>query len=105
MPPPSMEGGVWGVCVCVLTAPSLATVSDVLLGSVLASLPPPTCDFALVLLQYFSPQKENLSPELQSPVCLRRLSLTSFMADEEEDCGFMDILDEEELKVGEVHCG
>ncbi|XP_054846484.1 M-phase inducer phosphatase 2-like isoform X2 [Eublepharis macularius] len=48
-------------------------------------------------LMYCSPQKENMSPGEESPVCLRRSSLTSFMTDEEDD-GFMDIMDEEELK-------
>lgn len=37
--------------------------------------------------------------EAESPVSLRRSSLTSFVTDEEEDDGFMMILDEEELKV------
>nr|XP_056711738.1 M-phase inducer phosphatase 2 [Euleptes europaea] len=46
-------------------------------------------------LMYCSPQKENMSPGDDSPVCLRRSSLTSFMTD---DDGFMDIMDEEEMK-------
>uniref|UniRef100_A0A8C3SJV9 M-phase inducer phosphatase n=1 Tax=Chelydra serpentina TaxID=8475 RepID=A0A8C3SJV9_CHESE len=44
-----------------------------------------------------SPEKENLGVEAESPVFLRRSSLTSFVTDEEDD-GFMEILDEEELK-------
>ncbi|XP_072858275.2 M-phase inducer phosphatase 2 [Pogona vitticeps] len=47
-------------------------------------------------LMLCSPDKENVGPEFASPVCLRRSSLTSFMTD--EDDGFMEILDEEELK-------
>ncbi|KAJ6658574.1 hypothetical protein lerEdw1_019962 [Lerista edwardsae] len=47
-----------------------------------------------------SPQKENRSPDLGSPVYLRRSSLTSFMADDEDDDddGFMNILEEGEQK-------
>uniref|UniRef100_A0A8C6Y0U5 protein-tyrosine-phosphatase n=1 Tax=Naja naja TaxID=35670 RepID=A0A8C6Y0U5_NAJNA len=41
------------------------------------------------------PQKENVNPE--SPIYLRRSSLTSFMNDEDDD-GFLEVLDEEELK-------
>uniref|UniRef100_A0A8C2T537 protein-tyrosine-phosphatase n=1 Tax=Coturnix japonica TaxID=93934 RepID=A0A8C2T537_COTJA len=41
---------------------------------------------------------ENV-PDGESPVVLRRCSLTSCMGDEEDD-GFMEILDEEEMKVG-----
>ncbi|XP_066488307.1 M-phase inducer phosphatase 2 [Tiliqua scincoides] len=48
-------------------------------------------------LMYCSPQKENMSPDLESPIYLRHSSLTSFMADEEDD-GFMNILDEGEQK-------
>ena len=48
--------------------------------------------------QFDTPEKENL-PEAESPVVLRRCSLTSSMGDEEDD-GFMEILDEEEMKVG-----
>ncbi|XP_062992061.1 M-phase inducer phosphatase 2 [Elgaria multicarinata webbii] len=48
-------------------------------------------------LMYCSPQKENVGPNSQSPVYLRRSSLTSFMADGDDD-GFMEILDEEDLK-------
>ncbi|KAJ7326607.1 hypothetical protein JRQ81_016366 [Phrynocephalus forsythii] len=55
------------------------------------------CSFSLRRLQLCSPNKENVSPEFASPIYLRRSSLTSFMADEEDD-GFMEILDEEELK-------
>ena len=47
--------------------------------------------------QFDTPEKENL-PEAESPVVLRRCSLTSSMGDEEDD-GFMEILDEEEMKV------
>ncbi|XP_074848278.1 M-phase inducer phosphatase 2 isoform X2 [Carettochelys insculpta] len=46
-------------------------------------------------LLHGTPEKENVGVE--SPVCLRRSSLTSFAMDEEDD-GFMEILDEEELK-------
>ncbi|KAH0615705.1 hypothetical protein JD844_026048 [Phrynosoma platyrhinos] len=42
------------------------------------------------------PDKENVSPDCKSPIHLRHSSLTSFMSD--EDDGFMEILDEEELK-------
>ncbi|XP_037754363.1 M-phase inducer phosphatase 2 [Chelonia mydas] len=45
-----------------------------------------------------TPEKENMGMEAESPVSLRRSSLTSFVTDEEEDDGFMMILDEEELK-------
>ncbi|XP_031444539.1 M-phase inducer phosphatase 2 [Phasianus colchicus] len=48
-------------------------------------------------LLFDTPEKENL-PEGESPVVLRRCSLTSSMGDEEEDDGFMEILDEEEMK-------
>lgn len=48
--------------------------------------------------QFDTPEKENL-PEGESPVVLRRCSLTSSMAEEDDD-GFMEILDEEEMKVG-----
>ncbi|CAM5110455.1 unnamed protein product [Eretmochelys imbricata] len=44
-----------------------------------------------------TPEKENMGVEAESPVSLRRSSLTSFVTDEEDD-GFMMILDEEELK-------
>ncbi|KAM6076640.1 M-phase inducer phosphatase 2 isoform 2-T2 [Chlamydotis macqueenii] len=44
-----------------------------------------------------TPEKENIS-ESESPVVLRRCSLTSSVSEEEEDDGFMEILDEEELK-------
>ncbi|XP_007441267.1 M-phase inducer phosphatase 2 [Python bivittatus] len=44
-----------------------------------------------------SPQKENVNPEAESPIYLRCSSLTSFMNDEDDD-GFLEILDEEELK-------
>ncbi|KAG8134214.1 hypothetical protein E2320_007343 [Naja naja] len=46
-------------------------------------------------LMFCSPQKENVNPE--SPIYLRRSSLTSFMNDEDDD-GFLEVLDEEELK-------
>ncbi|XP_058049764.1 M-phase inducer phosphatase 2 isoform X2 [Ahaetulla prasina] len=46
-------------------------------------------------LMFCSPQKENVNPE--SPVYLRRSSLTSFMNDEDDD-GFLEVLDEEEQK-------
>lgn len=49
---------------------------------------PPQCD---------PPEKENV-PKGESPVVLRRCSLTSSMCEEEDD-GFMEILDEEEMKV------
>uniref|UniRef100_A0A8C4Y3G3 M-phase inducer phosphatase n=1 Tax=Gopherus evgoodei TaxID=1825980 RepID=A0A8C4Y3G3_9SAUR len=45
-----------------------------------------------------TPEKENMGVEAESPVCLRRSSLTSFVTNEEDD-GFMEILDEEEMKV------
>ncbi|XP_006031693.2 M-phase inducer phosphatase 2 isoform X1 [Alligator sinensis] len=48
-------------------------------------------------LMYGSPEKENVAMEAESPVCLRRSSLTSSMSDEEDD-GFMEILDDEEMK-------
>uniref|UniRef100_A0A8D0HIW3 Cell division cycle 25B n=1 Tax=Sphenodon punctatus TaxID=8508 RepID=A0A8D0HIW3_SPHPU len=48
-------------------------------------------------LMFYTPEKENMAPETNSPISLRRCSLTSFVADEEED-GFMEILDEEEMK-------
>lgn len=47
-------------------------------------------------LLFDTPEKENL-PEGESPVVLRRCSLTSSMAEEDDD-GFMEILDEEEMK-------
>ncbi|XP_077157420.1 M-phase inducer phosphatase 2 [Paroedura picta] len=50
-------------------------------------------------LMYCSPQKENVSPGSDSPIFLRRSSLTSFMTDEDDD-GFMEIMDEEEGKNG-----
>lgn len=43
------------------------------------------------------PEKENV-PKGESPIVLRRCSLTSSMSEEEDD-GFMEILDEEEMKV------
>ncbi|KAL8206495.1 UNVERIFIED_CONTAM: cell division cycle 25, partial [Gekko kuhli] len=43
------------------------------------------------------PQKENMSPGSESPICLRRSSLTSFLTDEDDD-GFMEIMDDEEVK-------
>ncbi|XP_070804206.1 M-phase inducer phosphatase 2 isoform X1 [Pituophis catenifer annectens] len=46
-------------------------------------------------LMFRSPQKENVNPE--SPIYLRRSSLTSFMNDEDDD-GFLEVLDEEEQK-------
>uniref|UniRef100_A0A8C3SLH7 M-phase inducer phosphatase n=1 Tax=Chelydra serpentina TaxID=8475 RepID=A0A8C3SLH7_CHESE len=58
-----------------------------------ALTPPPS----LSAPQCGSPEKENLGVEAESPVFLRRSSLTSFVTDEEDD-GFMEILDEEELK-------
>uniref|UniRef100_A0A8C0FXI9 protein-tyrosine-phosphatase n=1 Tax=Bubo bubo TaxID=30461 RepID=A0A8C0FXI9_BUBBB len=45
--------------------------------------------------------KENV-PQGESPIILRRCSLTSSMSEEEDD-GFMEILDEEEMKVGKQH--
>ncbi|XP_067154521.1 M-phase inducer phosphatase 2 [Apteryx mantelli] len=47
-------------------------------------------------LLFDTPEKENV-PEGESPVTLRRCSLTSSMAEEEDD-GFMEILDEEDMK-------
>ncbi|XP_015705746.1 LOW QUALITY PROTEIN: M-phase inducer phosphatase 2 [Coturnix japonica] len=47
-------------------------------------------------LMFDTPEKENV-PDGESPVVLRRCSLTSCMGDEEDD-GFMEILDEEEMK-------
>ncbi|XP_034262074.1 M-phase inducer phosphatase 2 isoform X2 [Pantherophis guttatus] len=46
-------------------------------------------------LMFRSPQKENVNPE--SPIYLRRSSLTSFLNDEDDD-GFLEVLDEEEQK-------
>nr|XP_060635640.1 M-phase inducer phosphatase 2 [Anolis sagrei ordinatus] len=43
-----------------------------------------------------SPEKENTGPGPQSPAFLRRSSLASFLSD--EDDGFMEILDEEQMK-------
>ncbi|XP_039189838.1 M-phase inducer phosphatase 2 [Crotalus tigris] len=54
-------------------------------------------------LMFCSPQKENVNPE--SPVYLRRSSLTSFMNDDDDD-GFLEVLDEEELKAdGDIPSG
>ncbi|XP_075355518.1 M-phase inducer phosphatase 2 isoform X2 [Mycteria americana] len=47
-------------------------------------------------LLFDTPEKENVS-EGESPIVLRRCSLTSSMSEEEDD-GFMEILDEEEMK-------
>lgn len=47
-------------------------------------------------LLFDTPEKENVS-EGESPIILRRCSLTSSMSEEEDD-GFMEILDEEEMK-------
>ncbi|XP_050770475.1 M-phase inducer phosphatase 2, partial [Gymnogyps californianus] len=47
-------------------------------------------------LLFDTPEKENV-PEGESPIVLRRCSLTSSMSEEEDD-GFMEILDEEEMK-------
>uniref|UniRef100_A0A674K3P1 M-phase inducer phosphatase n=1 Tax=Terrapene triunguis TaxID=2587831 RepID=A0A674K3P1_9SAUR len=58
-----------------------------------ALTPPPS----LCAPQCGTPEKENMGVEAESPVFLRRSSLTSFVTDEEDD-GFMEILDEEELK-------
>ncbi|XP_034959589.2 M-phase inducer phosphatase 2 [Zootoca vivipara] len=50
-------------------------------------------------LMYSSPEKENRSPGSDSHVYLRRSSLTSFMIDEDnDDDGFLEILDEEDPK-------
>ncbi|XP_069711047.1 M-phase inducer phosphatase 2 isoform X2 [Phaenicophaeus curvirostris] len=47
-------------------------------------------------LQFDPPEKENIS---ESPIVLRRCSLTSSVSEEEEeDDGFMEILEEEEMK-------
>nr|XP_008122095.1 PREDICTED: M-phase inducer phosphatase 2 [Anolis carolinensis] len=43
-----------------------------------------------------SPEKENAGPAPRSPAFLRRSSLASFLSD--EDDGFMEILDEEQMK-------
>uniref|UniRef100_A0A8C8VIB8 M-phase inducer phosphatase n=1 Tax=Pelusios castaneus TaxID=367368 RepID=A0A8C8VIB8_9SAUR len=48
-------------------------------------------------LMYGTPKKETVGVEAESPVYLRRSSLTSFVTDEDDD-GFMEILDEEEMK-------
>ncbi|XP_074759786.1 M-phase inducer phosphatase 2 isoform X4 [Athene noctua] len=48
-------------------------------------------------LLFDTPEKENI-PQGESPIVLRRCSLTSSMCEEEEDDGFMEILDEEEMK-------
>ncbi|XP_062462311.1 M-phase inducer phosphatase 2 [Pezoporus occidentalis] len=45
------------------------------------------------------PEKENV-PHGGSPIVLRRCSLTCSMGEEEEDDGFLEILDEEEMKSG-----
>lgn len=50
--------------------------------------------------QFDTPEKENV-PEGQSPIILRQGSLTSSMSEEEDD-GFVEILHEEEMKVGRV---
>ncbi|PKU46807.1 m-phase inducer phosphatase 2 [Limosa lapponica baueri] len=47
-------------------------------------------------LLFNTPEKENV-PEGDSPIILRRCSLTSSMSEDEDD-GFMEILDEEEMK-------
>ncbi|XP_033920663.1 M-phase inducer phosphatase 2 [Melopsittacus undulatus] len=47
------------------------------------------------------PEKENV-PHGDSPIVLRRCSLTCSMAEDEDDDGFMEILDEEEMKSGAV---
>lgn len=47
-------------------------------------------------LLFDTPEKENVS-QGESPIILRRCSLTSSMSEEEDD-GFMEILDEEEMK-------
>ncbi|XP_054681406.1 M-phase inducer phosphatase 2 [Grus americana] len=47
-------------------------------------------------LLFDTPEKENV-PQGESPIVLRRCSLTSSMSEEEDD-GFMEILDEEEMK-------
>ncbi|XP_064007318.1 M-phase inducer phosphatase 2 isoform X2 [Pogoniulus pusillus] len=47
-------------------------------------------------LLFDTPEKENV-PKGESPIILRRCSLTSSMSEEEDD-GFMEILDEEEMK-------
>ncbi|XP_054028352.1 M-phase inducer phosphatase 2 [Dryobates pubescens] len=47
-------------------------------------------------LLFDTPEKENV-PKGESPIVLRRCSLTSSMSEEEDD-GFMEILDEEEMK-------
>ncbi|CAN0100336.1 unnamed protein product [Bubo scandiacus] len=47
-------------------------------------------------LLFDTPEKENV-PQGESPIILRRCSLTSSMSEEEDD-GFMEILDEEEMK-------
>ncbi|XP_052636871.1 LOW QUALITY PROTEIN: M-phase inducer phosphatase 2 [Harpia harpyja] len=47
-------------------------------------------------LLFDTPEKENV-PKGQSPIILCRCSLTSSMSEEEDD-GFMEILDEEEMK-------
>ncbi|XP_030348205.1 M-phase inducer phosphatase 2 isoform X2 [Strigops habroptila] len=49
-------------------------------------------------LLFDPPEKENV-PQGESPIVLRRCSLTCSMAEEDDD-GFMEILDEEEMKSG-----
>ncbi|XP_029450001.1 M-phase inducer phosphatase 2 [Rhinatrema bivittatum] len=49
-------------------------------------------------LMFSTPEKEDPVLESESPVLLHRSSLTFCMNNEEEDDGFMDILDEEDLK-------
>ncbi|XP_030046843.1 M-phase inducer phosphatase 2 isoform X2 [Microcaecilia unicolor] len=46
----------------------------------------------------FTPEKEDPVMESESPVLLRRSSLTFCLNNDEEDDGFMDILDEEDRK-------
>nr|XP_033809102.1 M-phase inducer phosphatase 2 [Geotrypetes seraphini] len=48
-------------------------------------------------LMFSTPEKEDLVPESQSPV-LRKSSLTFCLNNDEEDDGFMDILDEDDVK-------
>ncbi|KAM9027466.1 M-phase inducer phosphatase 2 [Ara ararauna] len=50
-------------------------------------------------LMFDPPEKENV-PQGESPIVLRRCSLTCSMGDEDDDDGFMEILDEEETESG-----
>ncbi|MEE6526066.1 hypothetical protein FKM82_026474, partial [Ascaphus truei] len=46
----------------------------------------------------FTPEKDDFQMDNTSPVCLRKTSLTFSMCHDEDDDGFMEILDGEDLK-------